>query len=100
MTELRQLDFILWVLTGWLFIGACGLLVMKRTAFVARVLFPLGAVLGISLAAIGMSGVFAPPQAAILPLGLPGLPFHLRLDSLSSYFLFVLGVVSAGVSRF
>ncbi|HJV49853.1 MAG TPA: hydrogenase 4 subunit B [Noviherbaspirillum sp.] len=100
MTELRQLDFILWVLTGWLFIGACGLLVMKRTAFVARVLFPLGAVLGISLAAIGMSGVFAPPQAAILPLGLPGLPFHLRLDSLSSYFLFVLGVVSAGVSLF
>ena len=37
---------------------------------------------------------------AILPLGLPQLPFHLRLDSLSAFFLMLIGGVSAGVSTF
>ena len=36
----------------------------------------------------------------MLPLGLPGLPFHLRLDGLAAYFLFVIGAVAAGVSAF
>ncbi len=31
---------------------------------------------------------------------MPNLPFHLRLDGLSSYFVAVLGVVSTGVSAF
>ena len=100
MPTLIQLDFILLVIAGWLIIGVGGLCVMKQTALVARVLFPLGAVLGVGLSVIGISGVFAGPQLAILPLGLPGLPFHLRLDSLSSYFLFILGFVSTGVSIF
>jgi len=42
----------------------------------------------------------AAPGVAVLPIGLPGLPFHLRLDSLSAYFLMVIGVASAGVSTF
>jgi formate hydrogenlyase subunit 3/multisubunit Na+/H+ antiporter MnhD subunit len=33
-----------------------------------------------------------------LPLGLPDLPFHLRLDPLAGFFLLLLGSVSAGVS--
>ena len=40
------------------------------------------------------------PETAVLPLGLPGLPFHLRLDPLSAFFLLVLGSASAGVSAF
>jgi hydrogenase-4 component B len=100
VADLLQLDYILLVVAGWLAIGSCGLFVMKQTAFVARVLFPLGAVLGVLLGATGLAGVFATPQVAVLPLGLPDLPFHLRLDTLSSYFLFVLGIVSTGVSLF
>lgn len=34
----------------------------------------------------------------ILPLGLPDLPFHLRLDLLSGYFLFVVGLLAFFVS--
>ena len=36
----------------------------------------------------------------ILPLGLPDLPFHLRLDALSGFFLLILGVAGAGISTF
>ena len=36
----------------------------------------------------------------MLPIGLPTLPFHLRLDSLSAFFLMVIGATAAGVSAF
>ena len=36
----------------------------------------------------------------ILPLGLPDLPFHLRLDALSAFFLVLLGGASAAISLF
>ena len=44
--------------------------------------------------------MFAAPEVAVLPLGLPDLPFHLRLDALSAFFLLLLGAASAGVSVF
>lgn len=100
MPNLIPIDFILIVIAGWLLIGACGLLVIKRTALVARLLFPLGALLGIVMGITGLAGAFGVPQTAVLPIGLPDLPFHLRLDALSSYFLFVFGIVSTGVSIF
>lgn len=100
MPELMSLDCVLVVVAGWLFIGACGLLVLRVTVFVAHCLFPLGALLGVMLAATSLISCFGTPEVAILPIGLPGLPFHLRIDGLSSYFLFVLGIVSTGVSLF
>ena len=36
----------------------------------------------------------------MLPLGLPDLPFHLRVDSLSAFFLLLLGATSAAISLF
>ncbi|MEO6352019.1 MAG: hydrogenase 4 subunit B [Burkholderiaceae bacterium] len=100
MQDLIPMDYILLVIAGWLLIGASGLIVLKKTALVARVLFPMGAVLGIVLGITGLIGTFSVPETAILPIGLPDLPFHLRLDALSSYFLFVFGIVSTGVSIF
>lgn len=100
MVDLMHLDYLLLVAAGWLVIGAAGLLVMKRTTIVAHLLFPLGALLGIALCLIGLSAVLGLPEYAVLPLGLPSLPFHLRLDALSAFFLFVLGLVSTGVSTF
>jgi len=40
------------------------------------------------------------PEALELPLGLPDLPFHLRLDMLSSFFLLLLGLAGVGISTF
>src|SRR5204863_516880 len=42
--------------------------------------------------------VWLPPQTMTLPLGLPDLPFHLRVDPLAGFFLMLLGSVSAGIS--
>ncbi|MBF0608565.1 MAG: hydrogenase 4 subunit B [Magnetococcales bacterium] len=37
-------------------------------------------------------------ERIILPLGLPGLPLHLRLDPLSGFFIFIVGLLSFFVS--
>jgi hydrogenase-4 component B len=100
MTDLVSLDYILLAVSGWLVIGACGILAIKHRWFVSYVLYPAGAVIGIALCAVGIISTFSEAQTCIVSLGLPDLQFHLRLDSLSSYFLFVLGIVSTGVSLY
>ena len=85
---------------AWLVIGAAGLLRPASLVLVSRVLFPAGAAVGFALAAFALQGVFSAPQAFVLPLGLPDLPFHARIDALSAFFLLLLGAVAAGVSLF
>jgi hydrogenase-4 component B len=95
-----RIDMILGVVGGWIAIGAWALLAMNRTKFVARRLFPLGAMFGLALSGLSVQALFDAPQDAVLVIGLPGLPFHLRLDALSSFFLAVLGAGAAGISIF
>ena len=59
----------------------------RNLRFVSRALFPAGAPSGWRLPASRGSRSRLPPAAAVLPLGLPDLPFHLRLDALSAFFL-------------
>ena len=95
-----HLDWVLLVVVAWLLIGVMGVVALRRFRFVAIVLFPLGAVFSVLLMGVALSAAFSDVQVAILPLGLPQLPFHLRLDSLSAFFLMLIGGVSAGVSVF
>ena len=95
-----HLDAALAVIGGWLVVGAIGVVALRRFRLVSRVLFPLGAALGVALAAIALAAVFSAPEVAVLPLGLPTLPFHFRLDALSAFFLLAIGATSAGVSAF
>lgn len=95
---MSPLTLILTCLAGWLAVGLAGVFFARRFFFVARILFPAGAALAIGVAAAALASIFSDPETAILPLGLPGLPFHLRLDALSAYFLCLLGAVAAGVS--
>ena len=95
-----HLDWVLLVVVAWLLIGLAGVAALRRFQTVATVLFPLGAVFSVLLMAVALSAAFASPEVAVLPLGLPQLPFHLRLDSLSAFFLLLIGGVSAGVSTF
>nr|WP_211242758.1 hydrogenase 4 subunit B [Sinimarinibacterium sp. CAU 1509] len=88
------------VVVAWLLIGLAGLLRPQSTRIVARVLFPLGAAGGVALMACAFPALSADPISVTLPLGLPDLPFHLRLDALSAFFLVLLGVASAGISIF
>src|SRR5574337_481020 len=70
--------------------------------WVAYTLFPAGALVALGIAAVGFSALAdgSVAERAVLSLGLPGLPFHLRLDALSGCFLLLLGIVGAGISVF
>ena len=98
MGELRFLDGILIAALSWLLIGVVGVVFVHRFNFISRILYPLGAVIGLFVATQALSAMTVGPQLRILPLGLPDLPFHLRLDALSAFFLFLLGAASAGIS--
>ena len=90
----------LMLLTLWGLIGLAGLVRPTSLAFVGRTLFPLSALCGAGLAGVAVWSLPAAPERAILAVGLPDLPVHLRLDSLSALFLFLLGAASAGISVF
>ncbi|HEY7655391.1 MAG TPA: hydrogenase 4 subunit B [Burkholderiales bacterium] len=92
------LEVVIGIVLFWLAIGALGLLRPAHHGSSARLLYALGAVAGVALAAVALAAIGAPPQAVVLPLGLPDLPFHTRLDALSAFFLLVLGAAGAGIS--
>lgn len=94
------IDWILLVIGLWLAIGVAGIAALRQFDLVARFLFPLGglACLALAWAALQLFGDGA--NIAVLPIGLPGLPFHLRVDALSAFFLLILGGAGAGISVF
>jgi len=94
------LDWALVAAAGWLMVGVLGLFALTNLGWVAKVLFPAGGAIALLLFGVATFAMFATPQTAVLPLGLPGLPFHLRLDPLAAFFLMVIGAASAGVSAF
>ncbi|HUY82464.1 MAG TPA: hydrogenase 4 subunit B [Acidobacteriaceae bacterium] len=98
----HDLSWMLILVLGWLVLGVIGLLRPHSLRFVARGLFPAGALIALGVALLGGVALLAghAPQAAVLPLGLPGLPFHVRLDALSGFFLLLMGVAGAGISMF
>lgn len=98
--RIDALSLILAAVAAWLLIGSIGLIAWRRLRIVSRVLFPLGAGVGAVLAIAACLAIAAPPGEAILPLGLPDLPFHLRIDALSAFFLVLLGCASTAISLF
>jgi formate hydrogenlyase subunit 3/multisubunit Na+/H+ antiporter MnhD subunit len=88
------------LLASWVAIGFLGLLKPASLRLVARVLFPLGAVVSVGVAATAAWSIATPTEQWVLAIGLPDLPVHLRRDALSSVFLFLLGAASAGISLF
>jgi len=95
-----HLDWVLVVVCAWLLIAILGVLALKRFRLVVTVLFPVSGAMSLLLLGLALSAAVNRPEVAVLPIGLPQLPFHLRLDSLSAFFLMVIGGVSAGVSLF
>ncbi len=88
------------LLGAWGVIGVAGLARPGSVFVVGRVLFPLGALVGVALAAVAVLSIAQPADTLVLPIGLPDLPFHIRRDALSDVFLFLLGAASAGISVF
>ncbi|MDE3210586.1 MAG: hydrogenase 4 subunit B [Pseudomonadota bacterium] len=102
LATITPLTALLFLVASWLSIGALGLVQPNRIGWVARTLFPLGALVALAVAAMGAMSLlpgFA-VQRAVLALGLPNMPFHVRLDALSGFFLLLLGSAGAGISIF
>jgi len=98
--DTAPLDLILGVVLLWLLIGLAGLARPTSLRFVSRVLFPMGTVGGAMLLLVAVFAIRVEPVSLVLPLGLPDLPFHLRLDALSAFFIALVGAVALGVSLF
>ena len=94
----QLLSVVLAVPAFWAVLGLLGLALKTSREAHARFFFPLGALGGLVLAGASFLALSDWPQAMVLPLGLPDLPFHLRLDPLSAFFLLLLGAASVGVS--
>ena len=88
------------LLAMWGLVGLAGLVRPASLGLVRHVLFPLGAVIGIALAAVAVATIALPTEQLVLPIGLPDLPLHVRRDALTNVFLFLLGAASAGISIF
>jgi len=97
---MSPLSLCLAAILAWLAIGSIGLAVPHRLKFISRVLFPLGAGVGFALAIVALAALRDPASALVLPLGLPDLPFHTRLDALGAFFLAILGLAGAAISLF
>lgn len=92
------LTLILGIVSGWIAIAALGLLRPRDVRFAGRILFAVGALGSVALMVVAILSIDAPVQQTILPLGLPDLPFHVRLDPLAAFFLVLIGAGSAGIS--
>lgn len=88
------------VIVFWLALGLLGLALQRSPHLIINVVFPVGAIASLVLAATGLWALGESASYAVLPLGLPDLPLHLRLDPLSAFFLILLGGASFGVSLF
>lgn len=90
------------IVACWTGIALACLLRPHSIRYVARFLFPVGALACVCM--FLLAGTFLisshSPEVMTLPLGLPDLPFHLRLDALSAFFLMILGLPGAGISTF
>jgi formate hydrogenlyase subunit 3/multisubunit Na+/H+ antiporter MnhD subunit len=100
MLPMTSLDASLAAALAWIGIGLCAMAAPRSLRLAGRILYPAGAVVGLLVAAVALQALFENPSVRVLPLGLPDLPFHARLDALSAFFLLLLGSVAAGVSLF
>ena len=96
------LALVIAAIVAWLVIGVLGSSVRAHLRFVEpRRCSPPAPSVGLGLRRASRSSRSAlPPQSTVLPLGLPDLPFHLRLDALSAFFLLLLGRPRAAISLF
>jgi hydrogenase-4 component B len=99
-TALAPMLLLVSLLALWVAIGFLGLLRPTSLRLVAHILFPLGAAVGVAIAATAAFSIGSPAEQWVLVVGLPDLPVHLRRDDLASVFLFLLGAASAGISMF
>jgi formate hydrogenlyase subunit 3/multisubunit Na+/H+ antiporter MnhD subunit len=98
--QAAPLEWILGIVAYWLLVAVLGVARPRATGSMARAMFTLGAAGCLALAVVALAAIGAAPAQIVLPLGLPELPFHVRLDALSAFFLLLLGATGTGISLY
>jgi formate hydrogenlyase subunit 3/multisubunit Na+/H+ antiporter MnhD subunit len=70
-TAIQPVDAAVTLSVAWIALGIAGLALVRVPRLITGVVFPVGAVVSLALAATGLWAISAPPSAAILPAGLP-----------------------------
>jgi hydrogenase-4 component B len=100
MSDLLSIDLLLIAACAWLIVGLAGLTAPRSLRFISKMLFPGGALIGVGVGVVAIRCLGQPAETAVLAIGLPDLPFHLRLDNLNAIFALLLGFASAGISTY
>src|SRR5258708_40176942 len=93
---------VLWCVTAFLALAIVAVTVARHASATPVVYGPSLAASLVALAG-GLAGLIdpaEPPAAAILPLGLPWLGAHFRIDALAAFFLVVVNLGGAAASLF
>jgi len=98
MLDLIPLQWAWGIVLFWLLLAGASLLARRDSSLITDIVFPLGALGALAIAVVGAAGLVLEPMHFILPIGLPDLPFHLRLDALSGFFLILLGGAAFGIT--
>jgi len=98
VNALSPLSLVLGVVVGWMAVGAAGLLRPRDVRYAGRALFGIGAVGAFVLLVAALWSLGQPAQDLVLPMGLPELPLHVRLDPLAAFFLALIGASTVGIS--
>lgn len=89
---------------AWMILGLIGLAFVgaaaPRTGAGRILVYGASAILSIGLLGQGFLALTSPIQTLVLPLGLPWIGTHLRLDALSGFFLTLVGIGGTGASIF
>ncbi|MDX8387387.1 MAG: hydrogenase 4 subunit B [Ghiorsea sp.] len=97
MNHTLALDFALAACLSSLFAAVATSMIRQHRVQLAILCLALGFA-GLFAVLAGFTGLIAGGDGIILPLGLPWLPMHLRLDALGSFFLLVIGSLVLPVS--
>jgi len=100
MPVLSSVDLLLIAACLWLTLGFAGLAAPRNLFYVSKILFPLGAAIGVLVGWAALCFLGGSAETTVLAIGLPDLPFHLRLDNLAAVFVLLLGFTAAGISIF
>ena len=93
------MDAVLFAIMGLVLLSVAGIISARHP--IGRVIVYGGSlILCATVLVAGLAAMGMPPRKLALPLGLPQIGLHLRLDSLAAYFLVLTGLGGAGASLF
>ncbi|MFL9825706.1 hydrogenase 4 subunit B [Rhodoplanes sp. SY1] len=91
----------LWCIAGFLGIGVLAT-ILGRRAFATALVYGLTLVVALAAVLVALTAVLggAGPTSVVLPIGLPGVGAHFRLDALSAFFMLVVNLGAAAASLY